>query len=443
MSTSQTANEPAMPTRRRCSGTANRRNGGPSTPTAERLGGRFVEIERDDSTGTGVGPRAAREARLPSFLALSEPAGPRLDAYRAMLVGVGSVNANLALHCARLQIGELWLVDPGRLKPESVLTHPVAPSGVGIAKVEYFGRLVKAISPGTRVFAFPGPVQSLSLGAMERVDVVAMAADNLAAEVETGQRCLHHGKPLVQASVHGDTLVAQARFWRNDDGAGPCPACGFGRAEWDHVNAETTFSCTPHGHRPGQAIVAPTMSCSFLCSIAADLAMTLLARHALGLGPPLEDAMIEYSGYPTKVSRSPLARNPACPCEHAAWGRAAVDRPLGGLSLARIAESAGVAPGTPAEELSFTVDDLTFVDRVVCCGRSQPVRRFARADDVVARCPHCGAALRAPLFHAYRPTPGAVLSSLVERPLARLGAAAAGCVAVRHGERTVLCQRNL
>jgi molybdopterin/thiamine biosynthesis adenylyltransferase len=210
-----------MGTHQRSSTTADRRNAFRGTPTAERLVGRFVEIECDDATGTGVGPRAAREARLPSFLGLSEPAGPRLDAYRAMLVGVGSVNGNVALHCGRLQIGELWLVDPGRLKPESLLTHPIEPSGVGIAKEEYFGRLVKAISPGTRVFAFPGPVQSLSLGALERVDVVAMAADNLAAEVETGQRCLHHGKPLVQASVHGDTLVAQARFWRNDDGTGP------------------------------------------------------------------------------------------------------------------------------------------------------------------------------------------------------------------------------
>lgn len=405
--------------------------------------GQFAEIRRDGPAPAGPALVPAREARLPAFLGLAEPAGPRLDALRVMVVGCGSVGANLVLHLARLQVAELWLVDPARLKPESLLTHPMEPRGIGLSKVDYFGRVAKAIGPKTRVGAFAGPVQSLPLSAFHGVDVVVMATDNLAAEIEVGQRAIYHRKPLVQASVHGDTLVAQVRFWRNDDGSGPCPACGFGTAEWDHVTRETTFRCGGNGHHPAHASAAPTMSVSFLCALSAEMAMTQLVRHVLGLGPSPGDSMLEYCGYKTQVSSSPLVRNPACRCEHVAWDRARVDGPIPPKSLREIAQRAGFDGASLPDDLSFLVDDLTFVERVVCCGVPQPVRRFGRPDAaVVARCSRCGKALRPQPFYSHRPTPAAVLAALVDEPLERLGAEGAEWIVVRSGGRSLFCRQE-
>jgi len=403
----------------------------------------FAEIRLGGPTPAGPARVPAREARLPAFIGLAEPAGPRLDALGVMVIGCGSVGANIVLHLARLQVGSLWLVDPARLKPESLLTHPMEPRGIGLAKVDYFGRVAKAISPKTRVSAFAGPVQSLPLLAFAGVDLVVMATDNLAAEIEVGQRSIHHRKPLVQASVHGDTLVAQVRFWRNDDGSGPCPACGFGTAEWDHVNRETTFSCGGNGHHRGQVTTAPTMSVSFLCAMSAEMAMTQLLRHVLGLGPSPGDSVLEYCGYKTQVSSSSLVRNPACRCEHVAWDHAGVPGPIPPMSLRKIALEAGFDGSTPPDDLSFLVDELTFAEQVVCCGVTQPVRRFCEPGAVVARCSQCGQALRPQRFYSHRPTPAAVLATLVEEPLERLGAESVEWVVVRSGGRSLLCRQEV
>ena len=384
-----------------------------------------------------------RAARLPRFIGLREPAGPRLDALRVMVVGCGSVGATAVLHLARLQVGEIWIVDPGRLKPESLLTHPVDPGAIGRNKADHFGRLAKAISPTTRVCVFGGPVQAVSLAALARADVVLMATDNLAAEVEVGQQCIHHRRPLVQASVHGDTLVAQVRLWLNRDGSGPCPACSFGAGEWDHVNRETTFSCGGNGAGQQRHVqTAPTMSVSFLCALSAEMAMTQLLRHVLCLGPPLEDSVIQWCGYKYQMSSSRLARNPACRCEHVAWDRASLPGRLARSSLREIAQTAGFENGDVAGEFSFLVDGLTYVDQVACCHSPQPVRRFSQPGGEVGKCSRCGSALRPQLFYSHRPTPAAILSGRIDWPLEQLGAGAAEWVVVQGNGRTVFCHEE-
>jgi len=413
------------------------------SPSAEAQRGQFSEIEWPGPSACGSAHHPVREARLPSFIGLTESAASRLDAMRVMVIGCGSVGARMVLHMARLQVKDIWIVDPARLKPESLLTHPMDPGAVGARKVDYFGRLAKTISPNTQVHVFAGPAQSLGLSALAQVDLVAMATDNLAAEVEVGQRCIFHSKPLLQASVHGDTLVAQVRVWLNRDGSGPCPACSFNASEWDHVNRETTFSCGGAGGRQERQVqTVPTMSVSFLCSMSADMAMTQLLRHALQLGPPLEDSVLEYCGYTHQVSSSPLKRNPACPCEHVAWDRAVVEGPLAKSSLRQVARTAGFDRGELPPDLSFVVDSLTFVEKVTCCGPAQSIRRFCEAGQEVARCSTCGLALRPQLFYSHRPTPAAVLSTLVELPLDQLGAGEAEWILVRGNGRSVFCRQE-
>jgi molybdopterin/thiamine biosynthesis adenylyltransferase len=379
-----------------------------------------------------------RGARLPAFHGLTGEAGPALDALSVAVVGAGSVGRNLALHLARLQVGELRVVDPGRYKPESLLTQPITAEDVGAAKAGNTARACRQLSPATRVWAFDGPAQALSPAALADVDVVLLATDNLAAEVEVGQRCLWLRRPLLQASVHGDTLVAQVRFLRNADGAGPCLACAFGPAEWRHLNRETTFSCEgrANGRAAGRTVPPPTLSVSFLCSLAADLALTQLLRFALRLGAPLQDAVLEHCGYTHRTVLSPLKRNADCPCDHAGWERASAPRPLADCTARELARLAGLDGGAGAGGISLAVDDMPFVEWGACaaCGQGQRVGRFGPA----GRCADCGGPVEAQPFYTHRAAPAALLRPVLDRPLRELGAAAARAAVVRGAGRAVL-----
>jgi len=224
---------------------------------------RFVAVRSRSSQGSRGRPGAPplkphREhrhvplaARLPKFIGGPADAAMKLMLLRVMIIGLGSVGGRIATHVARIGVAMLWLVDPKCFKSESLLTHEIEPRDVGKSKARTIARRCKAISPATRVFHFDGGVECLPLDAFADADLVVMATDNLAAEIEVGQRCLCLGKPLVQASVHGDTLTAQVRWFGNTDAQGPCPACGFGQTEWRMLDEQTRFSCEgPPTHNP-------------------------------------------------------------------------------------------------------------------------------------------------------------------------------------------------
>ena len=152
-------------------------------------------------------------------------------------IGVGKTSL------ARLMVARVSLIDPGRLKAESLLTHPALPGDVGQNKATNLARAVRAISPATEVLAFEGPIQDFDLANLADADFVLLASDNLNAEVAAGQKALWLDLPLIQASVDGATLVSHVRFLKNDRAEGPCPACAFGQAEWLALNRGTQFSC--------------------------------------------------------------------------------------------------------------------------------------------------------------------------------------------------------
>lgn len=402
----------------------------------------FQEV-RCGPAAAGGNASAPRDARMPQFVGLRAAPVEAMARLRAMVVGAGSVGGEIVQHLARLRVKELWIVEPGRFKGASLLTHGIPPAAVGRSKARYWGRLCKSISPGTRVRVFDGPVQALPLAALGRVDVALVATDNLAAEVEVGQRCMRQQVPLLQASLHGDSLVSQVRYWSNAGAGGSCPCCAFSDREWAHVSRETVFRCSgPEGRPVEEGNVAPTMSVSFLCSMAADMAMMQLLRLVLRLGPRLSDSVTEYCGFNHRTTVSPLVRNRQCRAEHAAWRAVGVEGPLGAWSLRRLARKA-LGRGDLPPDLAFTVGDgLVFVETVLCCGWPQAVRRFSPKAGLAATCSRCGAAVVPQPFYAHRPVPAAVLESLVDRPLGRLGAGSAGAVVVHGGGQAVLCQEE-
>lgn len=374
-----------------------------------------------------------RSARLPGFVSMRADPDAALSTLKVAVVGAGAVGRHALHHLARLGPECLWIVDRGRYKAESLLTQPVLPRDIPRVKATNAGEHCKTICPGTRVLVHDGPVEELPVAAFAQADAVLLATDNLAAEVEVGQRCLHLAKPLVHAAVHGETLTAQVRTYANREGSGPCPACGFGESEWQYLNRETSFSCEGlAAGRPASASHGPaTMSVSFLCSLAADLALLQLLRMILGLGQDVADTFLEYCGYTHRTVITSLAPNPHCRCEHVAWNVASDTAPLEQRTLRDLAREAGCSD-EEASTASFSVDELRYVEAGICpAGHLHTIRRFLPLGSAGGECPTCQATLHPHPFYAHRPVPVRIARPCLDRPLGELTSAPPRAVIVR------------
>jgi molybdopterin/thiamine biosynthesis adenylyltransferase len=397
----------------------------------------LTEVELD---GAAHEPATrGRFPRLPQFHGCKIDAQAALLRLKIMSVGVGSVGRNAALHVARLQPHTQWLIDPKTYTSASLATQPIEPRDIGRPKARVTAVLCKGISPWTRVFYCEGPAQALALDDFARADLILMAGDNLALEVFLGQVCLNLGKPLLQASVHGPTLVCQVRFWANNPAEGPCPACAFSAAEWAALNAATPFSCA--GLRSDQAapsFVGPfTMSVSALGSLAADLLVTQLLRWRLRLGMSVQDSLVEHCGYTHRSVIQPLKRNPACPCDHSRFAVKFSSRQLSHCSLAKLAAAAGLGMRDAA---SFAIPGMQFVERGACkCLEPRLVMRFASPREIeFSLCPTCREPIRLHRFYARPAAPTGVLGPLLDRPLRELCATPVRSVLVRGTTNAVL-----
>lgn len=383
---------------------------------------------------------AHRADRLPSFVGCLADANAALDALQVAVVGTGSVGGRMALHLARLGIHSLYLVDPKTYKPESVLTHDIDPGLRGQPKVLATARRCKVVSPRTQVHALVGSVQGLPLDGFHGVNLVVMAPDNLLAEVETGQRCLHEGIPLVHAAVHGATLIAQIRFFGNTDGQGPCPGCGYGQQEWDQLSQQVQFSCEGArlGHSAHKITAQPTRSISSLCAMAADLAVNQILRFVLGLGKPVQDTVLDYCGYTNCGVTSRLARKADCRLDHTRFARAEAEPPLYLRSLSELGRVAGFSADNGP--LTFAVEDSKWVESGSCgCPTPSAARRFvAEEAGEAGRCRECHAAIRISPFRTYQTVTAAMVGRSMDKPLTALGARRARFVLVRQGDRACL-----
>lgn len=385
-----------------------------------------------------VPPRASR---LPRFVGIEANADVVLDDLSVLVIGLGSVGSLAALHIARQHPREMFLADPKTLKAEGLLTHTLCfPENVGKAKVDLIGSLCARISPDTRIHAFVGPVQELPLLVFEQTDVVILATDNLAAEMHVSQRCLSLQKPVIQGSVHGETLVAQVRFLSHRGVDSPCAICSFTRDELAALDQQVLYSCQGSANAtPGARYQAqPTASTSFLCNLAADLVVNQLFRHLLGLGKPVTDTLIEYCGYTNETTTTPLTRNPDCRCDHEPFEQMIPPQPT--LNECSLNDLVLAANFSGADTVTFTVgDEHHHIDAVACsCGYREGADRFARASADLGVCPACRGPLHAEPYPPPRTVAGGQVRSLLGRPLREIGAAGAEWVLVRDDERPVL-----
>lgn len=417
----------------------------PNSPDMQPLpawAARFAEAAGQAADpGPGGGLPAAR---FPELMGTPGDAGERLGKLRVLVVGCGAVGRPIAQALARLGILVLGLVDPKAYRPVNRFTQPMRPGEVALPKAEVTARECKDISPKTRVRFMAAPFDRVSPADLTGFDAVLMATDNLLAESQVGQACLHFGIPLVHAAVHGATMVAQVRVYRNLTAASVTPACGFSDHELELMAGEARFACggaaEDAAEDAAEPAVAgpPTRSFAALSGLAASLAVTQLLRLVLDLGEPVADTQLEFCAFTNRAVVSALPRRRACSCDHARYRVVRAPRRLADCSLGALAALGGCSAAVAVPE--FTVGDCyTWAESGICtCGRRRKVHRFVAPGQAHAgTCDRCGKPLHVQPFFTHRPVGATHVAGHMDLPLGQLGAQDADWALVRDGQAAV------
>lgn len=273
---------------------------------------------------------------------------------RVALVGCGAVGRAVAHTLALWGIRELLINDRGAYKPASLLVQGISPGVVGQWKAPVVGGECKQISPETDVHVYPGAFEELYPNDFAGVDLVVMALDSPAAELEVGQLCMRLGLPLFQGAVAGEFLLAQVRAWGHYSSDSPCVGCHFTAAERQMADEERTFSCegfATGGPAVPQRSGRPTMAPAGLCQFTGHLTAMQVLRHAMKIGQPVIDTELTCCAISHKTSVAAMKRRASCEGEHIRWTRVAVDAPIEELTLTKLREAAGLNGGPMAIEL--------------------------------------------------------------------------------------------
>jgi len=399
---------------------------------------------REIRTRRGAGALEMREldrdARMPKLLDLPagvSEAGECMRAQHIVVVGLGSIGSYFAELLARMGVASLLLIDRDVSKSESVLTHPLHPRDIGRPKATLGGERAKAICPATRVRVFDGAVEDLPLDAFVGATAVLLASDNLECERAVSRVSTHLGLPLIQASVHGPTLVAEVRSLANRVGEdGPCLTCGYQAADWEALNTGTVYSCTGG---PAKRNGIPTVSPPSLCSTAASLAITELLARCTELVSASESRVVTYCGFNHKTTVTSLDRRAECPSDHSVWRVAEWAGPLANATPRQLLSAAGCDGGDSLVAASMTVAGYRFCRVGICgCVAHPALGRFVPALSESSLCAKCEARLEPHPLYTYEVVPGKALCSSLDQTLAELGVAEPSTVLVRVAEEASL-----
>lgn len=383
-----------------------------------------------------------RTARVPHLLDVPRDVVRAMQDIDLLIVAQGSVGQNTTDVAARMGVGSLRLIDPACFKPESILTHPIAPKDLGLAKVEVAGERAKAVSPATRVFTFRGSFEDAPIAFLAGATHIMLSSDNQACEVAVTQMALHLGVPLIQSSVHGATLCAQVRsLAANTAGDTACAACIYTDREWSDLDRGTVFACdggaTSTAAEPSRV---PTASFPHVCAIASHLGVMELMRRALGIGSPRESRMVEYCGYNQRTTVTSLARRAECPLDHEPVRVEAGSEDLGARTPRELVRAAGYADADP-RRVTLKAEGFTFAGLLTChCDAHSMLGRFLSRGESAGICPDCDVQRAPHPLYTTEETPVSALAG--ELTLAFLGARAPGSVWVRGSQGAVLFVRQ-
>ena len=343
--------------------------------------------------------------------------------------GLGAVGGEILASLARLGVGRLIGIDPGRYREDSWRTQPVFPEHAGQAKAWVQGLRARRYNPAGEVWAAIGRAQDLPLGLLRKVDVFVTAGDNLELPVWAGNMAAALGKKaLVQGAVHGPTWTAICRTYNLASAGSPCPGCMLRSREWGLLSVR--YGCDPAAATESGLVkdhdLGPTATLPAVCTTAAQMATIECLKRLLNIdAQEVQSEEISYCLLTHQLLRTTLPRNPSCRCAHERWKILDLTQPPSQMSLTKLASS-----------INCEKDDLQirgeshWVSDTLCghCGLKTPVRRFVRDfGEKVGAC-DCGAALLASPMGSFSVMPPQDLEVCFKKPLSTLGLEPGGSV---------------
>ena len=346
--------------------------------------------------------------------------------------GLGAVGGEILSSLAKLGVGRLIAVDPDHYEGGSWQTQPALPQDTGHPKAWIQGRRAHAKNPAVELWSGTGRAQVIPLSLLRDVDLFVSAGDNLDLLVWAGNLAAALAKPLVQGAVHGPIWTAIVRCFSPAVPTAPCPGCLLASREWQQLTVR--YGCDPASAEPAhpEQNAQPTRTLPVLCITAAQLAVVESVKKLLTLDEySLQSEEISYCLLTHQLLRSELPRNPRCRCPHERWETIDVGEPPSRASLSSLASTIGCQKSECQVR-----GEAHWFSKVLCqaCGKSTPVRRFARAFGMGLGGCRCGGALIASPVEAHSVLPGKDVEACWEKPLPELGLEPGEALGVSSGD---------
>jgi len=305
-----------------------------------------------------------------------------------LLVGAGNIGSPLVDLLAREPlIGKLAIIDADRYTEANRLAQAIFPADVGKPKAFVAARRARRIA-GQRlvVRGLHGDLVDIPWGVYRDADVVFAALDSRRARADLALICWRMGRPLIDAGVNADSLLARTTLYLPGPDA-PCYLCGTD----DGRNLEAKYNCV------GQPLAAPSTGApAYLGTAAASLAVSEFHRLARGESDKSAGREIVLDLARGGMTTTTQRRSGSCSFDHRTWalGGSISGRLTIGRALELDGDDTGEAPST------LRVEGSAFVRKLSCnrpgCGRhSRSVLKLSRRLGAPLVCKCCGVGLTA------------------------------------------------
>jgi molybdopterin-synthase adenylyltransferase len=235
--------------------------------------------------------RYSRQIMLPS---ISIEGQERLQASRALIVGLGGLGAPVSMYLAAAGLGTLVLVDFDRVDLTNLqrqIVHTTA--SIGQPKVASAKQTLLALNPEVKVETIDHALEGDELAQqIALADVVIDGSDNFATRFAINAACHAHGTPLVSGAAI--RMEGQVSVFMGQPG-GPCYQCLY------PSEGQMDESCSANG------VLAPLVG--VIGSIQAIEAIKVLT----GAGHPLAGRLLLFDALEMEWRTITLKPDPACP----------------------------------------------------------------------------------------------------------------------------------
>ena len=235
--------------------------------------------------------RYSRQIMLPS---ISIEGQERLQASRALIIGLGGLGSPVSMYLAAAGVGTLVLVDFDRVDLTNLqrqIVHTTA--RIGQPKVASAKQTLLALNPEIEVVTIDHSLEGDELAReVAQADVVIDGSDNFTTRFAINAACHAHATPLVSGAAI--RTEGQVSVFMGEPG-GPCYQCLY------PSEGQMDETCSANG------VLAPLVG--VIGSIQAIEAIKLLT----GAGRPLAGRLLLFDAQEMEWRTINLKADPACP----------------------------------------------------------------------------------------------------------------------------------